>query len=81
MTNKERKALAEYYPEARYTIGIEADKARIADYLTCKGSTCWSQGPIGDTGFYKLVHCSPQSKGDKQFILVCRAHLVKGIKS
>ena len=67
--------LAEYPPTA-YNVDEFTDVAEVADLLNSKGVTCWAQGVIAGTDYFKLVHTSPATKGDKPFIGVAKTALV-----
>ena len=43
--------------------------------LSSRGVTCWGQGPIGRTGYYKLVETSTH-KGDKRLVIVATVESV-----
>jgi hypothetical protein len=61
-----------YYPKSEYLIYLETDKKKIQNELNSKSVTNWAQGPIGNSGYYKLVHCSPRKNSSKQLIIICK---------
>lgn len=67
------KGLNEYYPHAAWNVHVETNPVEILKLLDSKDSTCWGQEPVGETGFFQLVTCSPQHKGDKRFAIVASA--------
>jgi hypothetical protein len=79
MTPQEKKTLQVYYPMAGYQIAEVKTQKHIERYYTSRMAMCWGNGPIVGTDFYKLCHASPQFKGDKQLILVCRMSAIAKI--
>lgn len=65
------KEVYKYYPKSQYLIYLETDKNKIKNELNSKSVTNWAQGQIGNTRYYKLVHCSPRKNGAKELIIIC----------
>lgn len=72
--------LQQYYPDTDYTVCETTGQQEINNYLNSKSVTCWAQGPVGKTGFYKLVHTSPNHVDGKSLIIVCRVNKVRNTK-
>jgi hypothetical protein len=63
--------ISDYLSKAHYVIRITNDQAEIAEYLASRAASCWGQGPVGNTGYYKLVHTSPNSVREKPLVILC----------
>lgn len=71
------KALNQYFPPKECSVAVLDDLDRIKVYLESRISICRAQGPIGDTGYFQLVRCSPQHKGKKRLIIVATVENVE----
>lgn len=76
--SKKFNRLSEYFSEDEL-IGFVVDKEFIKKEAEGKSVTNWSQGEIGDTGFYQLAQISPQHKGDKTTIFITSSKLVEEV--
>jgi hypothetical protein len=71
------KALSQYFPPKEFSVAVLDDLDRIKVYLESRISICRAQGPIGDTGYFQLVRCSPQHKGKKRLVIVATVENVE----
>lgn len=65
------KSLDEHFPSNEYNVFVETDQAKIDVLLKSRGSSCWGQGRIGDTGYFKLASPSKRSRDEKRLVIVC----------
>lgn len=76
MNRKEKTLLSQYYDPQRYHVEETTSLRDVRRYLHSKMAMCWGNGPMQDLPFHKLCQPSPQRKGDKQLVLICRKSLV-----
>lgn len=69
--------LEEFYPASDNRVCEETNPAVVRNLLRAKTVTCWGQGPIPQTEWFKLAEVSPSTKGNKRLVIVCRAELAK----
>ena len=72
--------IKDYYPKDRYIVSVEDDLERVKTCLKSKGVTCWAQGEMKGTGYFKLAQISPSKKGEKVSIIICEMSLIDQLK-
>jgi hypothetical protein len=69
--------IQEYFPESVFNVYEEDNQENAKSRLQSKSSSCWGQGKVGDTGYFKLESWSPRSQSDKRNVLVCKCALIE----
>lgn len=69
--------LKEYFTED-WVIEI-LEKSVALNYLKSKLVVAWGNGEIKGTGYYQLAIFSPEHKGDKRTVFVCKKSLIKEV--
>jgi len=69
---KAQDKLRDFFARGQFMVIKIRGKKEIAGWYGSKTSPCWGQGDLGNSGYYLLAQFSPQHKGDKATVIVCR---------